>query len=107
MAVIVRILFIFSPLPPGEGPGPALSEVEGVRWGEVLNTHSRRPPVGATAVEMLLDVLAPTSCPRQNVGKIKSGGELRHQDWGFIAKSSVRMDVPVLIKVDNNKLGRT
>jgi hypothetical protein len=56
---------------------------------------------------MFLDIPAPTSCPRQNVGKIKSGGELRHQDWGFIAKSSVRKDMPVLIKVDNNKLGRT
>jgi hypothetical protein len=76
-----------------------------------LNAHSRSAALGfqkgATAVEMFLDIPAPTSCPRQNVGKIKSGGELRHQDWGFIAKSSVRKDMPVLIKVDNNKLGRT
>jgi hypothetical protein len=78
-----------------------------VRWGEVLKTHSRRPPVGATAVEMLLDVPAPTSCRRQNVGKIKSGDESSHQDRGVIAKSSVRTDMPVLIKVEYNKFERT
>jgi hypothetical protein len=63
--------------------------------------------MGATAVETLLDVPAPTSCRRQNVGKVKSGDELSHQDRGVIAKSSVRTDMPVLINVEYNKFERT
>jgi hypothetical protein len=63
--------------------------------------------VGATAVEVFLDIPTPTSCQRQNVGKIESGNGLHHQDWGVIAKSSVRKDMPVLINVEYNKLERT
>ena len=60
--------------------------------------------MGATAVEILLDVPAPTSYRRQNVGKIKSSDESSHQDREVIAKSLIRTDMPVLINVEYNKL---
>ena len=63
--------------------------------------------MGATAVEVFLDMPVPTSCQRQNVGKIKSGDESSHQDRGGIAKSLVRTDMLVLINVEYNKFERT